>query len=41
VLAHVTIAIGHDEQFDKGGAQVGHDIVLTICRASQRALKVA
>ncbi len=41
VLAHVTNAIGHDEQFDKGGAQVGYDILLAICRASQRALKMA
>ncbi len=41
VLAHVTNAIGHDEPFDKGGAQVGHDIFLAICRASQRALKMA
>jgi hypothetical protein len=41
VLAHVTNAIGHDEQFDKGGAQVGRDILLAICRASQRALKMA
>jgi uridine phosphorylase len=39
VIAHVTNAIGHtEEQFDKGEAQIGYEILRAICRAGQRVL---
>ena len=39
VFAHVTNAIGQtEEQFDKGEAQVGYEILRAICRAGQRLL---
>lgn len=39
VIAHVTNAIGHtEEQFDKGNAGMGYEILRAICRASRRVL---
>ncbi len=41
VIAHVTNAVGHtEEQFDKGGARLGHEILKAICRAGRRMLTV-
>ena len=42
VVAHVTNAIGHTEdQFEKGGAQLGHQIFRAVCRAGRRMLTAA
>jgi uridine phosphorylase len=39
VIAHVTNAVGHtEEQFDKGDAQLGYEILKAICRAGRRTL---
>jgi hypothetical protein len=39
VIAHVTSAVGHtEEQFDKGDAQLGYEILRAICRARRRTL---
>ena len=39
VVAHVTNAVGRtEEQFDKGGAPLGHEIFKAICRAGRRVL---
>jgi uridine phosphorylase len=39
VIAHVTNAVGHtEEQFHKGDAQLGYEILKAICRAGRRTL---
>ena len=39
VLAHVTNAIGHtEEQFDKGGSELGYKIFKAVCRAGRRTV---